>query len=68
MTNKEKPIKKKPSEKLSEDEKDKRIKELEYKLRLQQIKTEYLELLRDLGQEKTKENQNVSSSSANDTN
>ncbi len=55
MTNKEKPIKKKPSEKLSEDEKDKRIRELEYELRLQKIKTEYLELLRNLGQKKTKE-------------
>ncbi|NLC39943.1 MAG: hypothetical protein GX763_03375 [Clostridiaceae bacterium] len=55
MTNKEKPTKKKPSEKLSEDEKDKRIRQLEYELKLQKIKTEYLELLRDLGQEKTKE-------------
>ena len=53
MINKEKPTKKNPSEKLSEDEKDKRIKELEYELKLQKIKTEYLELLRDMEKEAT---------------
>lgn len=68
MADKEKPIKKKPSKKLPEDEKDKRIKELEYELRLQKIKNEYLELLRSLGQEETKKKQESSSNSGNDTN
>ncbi len=68
MADKEKPTKKKPSKKLPEDEKDKRIKELEYELRLQKIKNEYLELLRSLGQEETKKKQESSSNSGNDTN
>ncbi len=68
MADKEKPTKKKPSKKLPEDEKDKRIKELEYELRLQKIRTEYLELLGSLGQEETKKKQESSSSSGNDTN
>lgn len=68
MADKEKPTKKKPSKKLPEDEKDERIKELEYELRLQKIKNEYLELLRSLGQEETKKKQESSSNSGNDTN
>ncbi|NLC25801.1 MAG: hypothetical protein GX777_04160 [Fastidiosipila sp.] len=53
MTNKEKPTKKNSSKNYLEDEKDKRIRELEYELKLQKIKTEYLELLRDLEKETT---------------
>lgn len=68
MSAKEKPGKKhRPSNKPPEDEKDKRIKELENELRLLKIKNEYLELLRSLRQEETKKKQESSSSSENAT-
>lgn len=53
---------------LTEDEKDLRIKELEYELRLAKIKNEYLEMLRSLGQEETKTKQESSTNSGTNTN
>lgn len=58
----------KPSKELSEDEKDLRIKELEYELRLAKIKNEYLEMLGSLGQEEMKKKRESSTNSETDTN
>lgn len=60
--------KRKPSHPLVEDEKDRRIKELEYELRLAKIKNEYLEQLRSLGQAKGKKKQESSTDSVTNTN
>lgn len=62
------PNKNKAANNSPEDEKDKRIKELEYENRLLKIKNEYLELLRSLGQKETKKKQESSSNSENNTN
>ncbi|MDO5016156.1 MAG: helix-turn-helix domain-containing protein [Eubacteriales bacterium] len=48
--------------------KDKRIRELEYELRLAHIKNEYLEMLRSLGQKEAKTKQESSTNSGTNTN
>lgn len=51
-----------------EEELKEKIKELEYELRLSNIKNEYLEMLRSLGQKQIKKKQESSTNSDNDTN
>lgn len=58
----------KPRNLSKEKELENKIKQLEYELRLEKIKTEYLEALRSLGQEKMKRKQESSTNSEDDTN